>query len=98
MQMEVKAVKTSHNTRAKRLLGTRGGTRKELQEELDYMIQVETQTTRAVVEATRREFQTQLKKLKLGPSAGLVKEWELAQTWRLIDPMVCVLMGIPDSR
>lgn len=52
MQAEVKAVVTSHSTQAKRLLGTIADTRKELHEELDRTIQVETQTTRAVVEIT----------------------------------------------
>jgi transcriptional regulatory protein LevR len=39
-------------------------TRKDFQEELGLMLQVDTQTTKALIEAIRREFQAQLKEIK----------------------------------
>jgi hypothetical protein len=43
--------------------------RKGIQEELDLMLQVEVQTTKALTEATRCKFQKQLKEVEAVPRA-----------------------------
>jgi hypothetical protein len=51
-QVDVHAVKMSPDMHLKSLLETVADTRKDLHEELGFMIQVETQKTKALVDAT----------------------------------------------
>jgi hypothetical protein len=58
---------TSPDKRTKSLQENLADTRKDLHEELGLMLQVETQTTKFLTEATRSEFQTLLKEVEARP-------------------------------
>jgi hypothetical protein len=80
-QVDLQAVKTSLDTRAKSRKETLADTRNALHEELGLMVQVETQTTKTEIRMTqermeteiaaaRREFQTQLEEVEVGAEPG----------------------------
>jgi tRNA U34 5-carboxymethylaminomethyl modifying GTPase MnmE/TrmE len=69
-QVDLAAVKVSLDTQMRSLLETIADMRKDLHEELDFMTYVETQTTKALVEATLCEFHTQLKEAEARAEYG----------------------------
>jgi hypothetical protein len=69
-QGDLETVKTSLDTRTKLLVESISDTRKGLHEELGLMFQVEAQTTKALIEANRREFQAQLEEIEARAGRG----------------------------
>jgi hypothetical protein len=66
----LEAVKASLDMRTKSLQEILVDTKKYLHEELGLTFQVETQTTKSLIEATHHEFQTQLKEVEAPVERG----------------------------
>jgi hypothetical protein len=64
MPVDLQAVRTSLDTRMKSTQETLVDTRKGLEKELGLMFQVEAHTTKILIEANRRDLQTQLKEVE----------------------------------
>jgi hypothetical protein len=69
-QVDSETVKTSLDTRTKFLVESISDIRKGVHEELSLMFQVEAQTTKALIDANRREFQSQLEEIEAKAERG----------------------------